>query len=843
MLFTGIHECSEVVGWSYARVVPGADATSWLSIAHPHRAARILADAGEDLVEGRGVAAIDLDAFDHLYRVTFDAHELAAGTSATLTVPSVATIATITWNDSVLATSDNAFVPVELDLTDLLAAGGTLEIRCHSITAWLDATRWPRPRFKTKLVADQRLRHVRAPLVGRVPSWSPPVPAVGVSGPVILTTSTGPILRDVVVTPTLTGGHGRVTFSAVVNSGSDAVRAATITCATASGDLRIEEEKDGDVAISGDLSVADVQAWWPHTHGEPARYPVHLRLALDSGALLDTQVATTGFRALERDHGADGLGLTVKVNDIPIFCRGSAWMPIDPRDAWVLPDSLRTTLTQCRDAGLNMIRVTGVTGWEQPAFYDLCDELGILVWQDLPFATLDQPTDDAFISTLTNEVETHLGALSSAPSVVVICGGSERQQQAAMLGLDQATVVDAVGVRVMRDVADRLGIGAILVDCSPSEGHLPFSVDAGASHYYGVGAYLRPLTDARHANVRFTSECLAFANVPEPRTLDRFLADGETPTTHPRWKQRVPRDRGVGWDFDDVRDHYVRLITGEDPTMLRWRDVDRYLELSRFAPGVVMASTMHEWRRPTSSCGGAITWFLRDIWRGAGWGLIDSDGEAKAVLHALAESWDPISIGLIDEGLNGVDVWIHNDTAEPFTGIATLSRTLDAHTLGTSAAVDVSVPARGSVRLRADELTGRFSDPSDSFLFGPSAHDAITVLLTDAGGASVSRSVVDTSGGRSFQRTTIAYSATTEWADENTVLVHVSADDLVRGIRLESPTLVADRHHVDVTPGETRTLRIRRVDDRAWPSTLALAAVNGRNGLRLTLPSRSTPEP
>ena len=837
--------------WSYARVEPGETADAFIEIGQPQGAGRILADRGHDMIEGRATSHIDLDAFDHIYRTEVAALPDLGETAATLRLAAIGTIATITWNDEVIAASVNAFVPIHVDVSGLITTGGTLEVRCHSLTAHLDAAKWPRPRFKTKLVADQRLRHVRAGLLGRIPSWSPPVPFVGISGPAVIELADVVQVVHHVVRPSLHAGIATLQLHVEVNElGSDALTSATVHCAGTIAVATVGPSTDSATTtaplrrrteVRSVMLIENVSPWWPHTHGDPTTYPVRVDLTLASGRVISVALADVGFRRVDVDRDADGNGFGVCVNGVPIFCRGSAWMPLDQTDPWIDRQRLRTALEQCRDSGMNMIRLTGVTGWEQPAFYELCDALGILVWQDLPFATLDQPTDAAFVDHVRREVAHHMEQRAASPSLVVVCGASERQQQAAMLGLDANLVSDAVGAQLIDEYVATHSLNVAVVPCSPSGGHLPFAADVGVSHYYGVGAYQRPLTDARHANVRFTSECLAFANVPDPQTLDRFLLDGETPPTHPRWKERIPRDGGVGWDFDDVRDYYVHLVTGVDPTALRRRDLDRYLELSRFVPATVMAATSHEWRRPTSSCRGAITWFLRDLWRGAGWGLIDSDGEAKAVLHALAEAWAPVSVGLIDEGLNGVDVWVHNDRPFEFQGQLELCRVIGGHPFGSSLTCPVTVGPHSSVRMRADQLAKRFTDPSDAYMFGPSSHDALTARLTVDGRRSderevtVSRFVLDTSGGKSFAQGQLKWSAAAVPLSDDQVAVDITSTSLARGVRLEPTSVRTHSNHVDIVPDEQRRFVLTRRGGGPWPAAVHFAAVNARTTLRVPL--------
>src|SRR6202035_2030939 len=114
---------------------------------------------------------------------------------------------------------------------------------------------------------------------------------------------------------------------------------------------------------------------------------------------------------------------------------------------------------------------------------------------------------------------------------------------------------------------------------------------------------------ARRSEVRFASECLAFANIPEDETLALLSPGLALRCHHSRWKERVARDLGAGWDFDDVRDHYLKLLFKVDPLELRYADHERYLTLSRVVTGEVMATTIAEWRRKRSTCRGALIWF------------------------------------------------------------------------------------------------------------------------------------------------------------------------------------------------------------------------------------------
>ena len=150
------------------------------------------------------------------------------------------------------------------------------------------------------------------------------------------------------------------------------------------------------------MTVPDVEPWFPATHGAPRLYPTTLVAVVD-GITRTIAAGSLGFRSVVADQSDDGFALVV--NGMRVFCRGACWAPLDPVRLHSEHGALRGALEQVVRSGANMLRVTGVGVYEQPEFFELCDELGIMVWHDLMFANVDQPCDDdAYRASVTREV-------------------------------------------------------------------------------------------------------------------------------------------------------------------------------------------------------------------------------------------------------------------------------------------------------------------------------------------------------------------------------------------------------------------------------------------------------
>ncbi|NML33897.1 glycosyl hydrolase 2 galactose-binding domain-containing protein [Paraburkholderia antibiotica] len=681
-------------------------------------------------VAGARRAAGLLD-FDHPPPFAFDDHWYRLTLTGTgrrrLRFHGLATLAEV-WLDGVKRLdSESMFVAHDLDIE--LNGHATLALCFRFLTPALAAKR-SRARWRPRLVSPPTLRNVRTTLLGHMPGWCPPIQPAGPWRPIELLGDAPHAFDTIDLTSRLEHEDGVVSLTLRFVHPHDATACrATFSCGDHLASLRWDDAH----TLSGEVRVPDAQRWWPHTHGEPALYP--LTLQLEDGRVSAHALGSIGFRRIEVERGEDGLGFALRVNDVPVFCRGACWTSADLVTLTGTEAQLRNAFELARAAGMNMLRVGGTMLYESDLFYALADEYGLLIWQDFALANFDYPIDAAFSTLIESEASQFLARTRRFASLAVLCGGSEVEQQAAMFGLSEAKRVQPLFTELLPALVARERADVPYVSNSPSGGVWPFSTNEGITHYYGVGAYQRPLDDARRARVRFAAECLAFANIPDDATLHDVL--GTIHTHDPRWKAAVPRDPGAGWDFDDVRDHYLQTLYGIEPARLRYEDPARYLALSRAVVAELMGTVFAEWRRAGSTCGGGLVWQLQDLRAGAGWGLIDATGRPKSALHGLAHALQPLQVTFTDEGLNGLDIHLINERAQTFCGELELVCLRDGSVKVMSARRAVELAPRSMACLSAAECLGQFFDFTHAYRFGPRPHDVTIATLRDAASGAI----------------------------------------------------------------------------------------------------------
>ena len=340
----------------------------------------------------------------------------AAGTRAVLVCPALDYAGVVLVGDVEVGAFRGSFTPHEFDITDAVTAAGAdaeLAIVFTDVPDGLGQNGW------TSRVRDWK------PRFNYGWDWIPRMVQIGIPVAPRLEVRDGAVLRDVAVTAQTEDGASSIRVRGI------APDAATVLITVDGPGVALRHEFPGSGAFDVRLDAAGARLWTVHPVDEQALYRVVVRLvsALDE----DEHSATVGFRTVEwRDAESSPAGAApwlCVVNGRPLFLQGINWVPIRADFADVPEHEVRRRLIAYRDLGVNAVRVWGGSGLESEAFYDLCDELGLLVWQELPLSSsgLDNapPADDAFTAEFDAIARSYGERLRSHPSLILWGGGNE----------------------------------------------------------------------------------------------------------------------------------------------------------------------------------------------------------------------------------------------------------------------------------------------------------------------------------------------------------------------------------------------------------------------------------
>jgi len=523
------------------------------------------------------------------------------------------------------------------------------------------------------------------------------------------------------------------------------------------------------------------------------------------------RLGRVGFRDIRVDD-SDG-GFRFVINGVPQFIGGAVWMPADAVSLSSDRRILEPLLGEVVRGNLTMLRVPGDTVYESDTFYDLCDELGILVWQDCMLAFADPPLDEQWERGFAAEVRQNLSRLASRPSLALVSGGSEIAQQAAYAGVS-CGMWDAGGLPLLTErlpvIITEMTGDTPYIPTSPWGGDMPTRPDTGVSHYYGVGAYLRDPDDARRAAPRFAAECLAFANPPKPETVDGAFGSAAPAAHDPAWKRAIYRDAGASWDFEDVRDHYLRKLFGLDSLEVRRSDPDRYLQLGRAVVAVLVRDTFAEWRRRESACAGGLVFYFNDALPGAGMGVVDSAGIPKSPWYAMRRVLAPVAVTVSDEGLNGLVAHLHNATPGDVIGTLTAELFVDGELRVDHAERPVKLQARSSDRIGVDSMFEGFRDLAWAHRFGPLTYDVVVVRLLAADGTVISEWTHQPGGlSRAFERD-LGLEVEIDRPHQDSAELEIRSRRYAQFVTIDAPGWLPDDDWFDLAPGQLRRVSIRR---------------------------------
>lgn len=412
-------------------------------------------------------------------------------------------------------------------------------------------------------------------------------------------------------------------------------------------------------SVEGSVSIPDPRLWWPVGYGEQPLYQVEVSLEYD-GKILDTWKKRIGLRTLTVHIEKDEYGESFahEVNGVQIFAMGADYIPEDNILPRVTPERTRELLEQAKAAHFNCVRVWGGGYYPGDDFWDICDELGLIVWEDFMFACAVYHLTEEFEKNITAEFVDNIKRIRHHASLALWCGNNEmesfvesglwvsRQQERA----DYIKMYEYIIPKVLKEHDPN----TFYWPSSPSSGgafDYPNDPNRGDTHYWDVWHGNKPITEYRKFFFRYVSE-FGFQSFPLAKTVETYTE---------------PEDRNI---FSYVMEKHQRnssangkIMNYMEQTYLYPGSFDRTLYASQLLQAEALRYGVEHFRRNRGRCMGTVIWQLNDCWPVASWATIDYSGRWKAAQYYAKRFFAPILISCEEEGILTQDT---NPNAQPY---------------------------------------------------------------------------------------------------------------------------------------------------------------------------------
>ncbi|GAA0436745.1 glycoside hydrolase family 2 protein [Leifsonia naganoensis] len=599
-----------------------------------------------------------------IYRTTL--HEAPpAGDRAVLAFDGLDTIASVTVNGEEVLSSRNMHRRYEVEVTERLRGADVLEVRFHSAWAFGEAERTRIGALPNAYPAP--FNYLRKTACNFGWDWGPSLVTAGIWREATLLHGSGPRLARVSPHATVDGPRGTVTFQLQFDEPTVGPIEAVLSIG---GQTQVVQVPSGATTAAGEVVVDDPELWWPHGLGAQKLYAAAVRLR-DGDRVLDEWTEQIGFRGLRLDTSSDDIGsaFAFVINGATVPVRGANWIPDDCFLPRVTEARLRERLTQAVDANINLLRVWGGGVYESDNFYRLCDELGIMVWQDFLFACAAYPEDQALAVEVEAEARDNVQRLLPHPSLVLWNGNNENiwgwfdwdwQPQ-----IGDGTWGLGYYLETLPAVVAALDPDRPYWAGSPYSGSMevhPNADEHGLKHVWDVWNDI-DYTHYRDYAPRFVSE-FGWQGPPAYSTIKASLRDDPLTPVGPGMLHHQKANDGNG-----------KLERGLAPHFAVPEDFDDWHFAMQLNQARAVRLGVEHYRSLRPRCFGTIVWQLNDCWPVTSWAAIDGAGRKKPLWYALKEAYATrlLTIQPGDDGLtliavnDGADTWRSPVTARRFS--------------------------------------------------------------------------------------------------------------------------------------------------------------------------------
>ncbi len=759
----------------------------------------------------------ELDAFELMkedweYTRTFPVDvALLAHEHVLLRCEGLDTLASVTLNGQFVGNASNFHVTWEWDVKALLHEGeNTLSIRFDSPINWCAKELEERPGWEA-VEGTPGFRHLRKSHCMFGWDWGPRLPDAGIWRPIHLVYWDDARVEDVLIRQHHADGQVKLTITPEIEG-----------CAAWQAILTAPDGRVQTTPVTGEqaltITVDEPRLWWPRGYGDQPLYTVEVRLVQEN-AVIDRWVRRIGLRTMSVSREKDEWGeeFCHVVNGVKVFAMGADYIPEDNILNRVNPERTRRLLEDAALANFNSIRVWGGGYYPDDFFFDICDELGLMVWQDLMYACAFYDLTADFEVSIRLETEQNVKRMRHHASLALICGNNEMEMFMSNAN-DGLVRGDHHGYepKNRQHVADYLRmfehmLPAIVKEhapdtfwwpASPSSGgcfDYPNDPNRGDVHYWDVWHGDKPFTDYRNYHFRYASE-FGFQSFPCLKTVESYT---------------LPEDRNV---FSPIMERHQKSFSANGKILNYLSQTFRYpysfddlLYGSQLMQAEAIRYGVEHWRRHRGRCMGAIVWQLNDCWPVASWASIDYFGRWKALHYAEKRFFAPILISCEEHGeldqqpcINtyrttpierSIRLNVSNEMMQDVAGTVVWSlRTAEGRILREERQ-QLTVPALSAKWLEAVDLTGEAS------LYG---HYVSYAFVVD--GATVSDGMAIFCAPKHFD-----FHDPKLTANVDGDIITVKADAYARQVWIESDDadMLLSDNAFDMNPGEKRVTVLR----------------------------------
>lgn len=663
---------------------------------------------------------------DWYYRRTFKLPKNFLRLKTELVFDGIDTYGTVWLNGVEIGKTENMFRQYRFDVTDHVKPGENELVVKIGATIPIIESFDPKEYFACFYVPRIFVRKAQCQFSW---DWAPHLPALGIWQSVWLESSDHGRITDVCVRPSC---DGRISFFVETDQrrlrqdlDGRVDRGRKFETGVPAWDIVVEVSGHGQkvkktVRLRGQknhltLTLKDPKLWWPNGLGEPNLYDYKVSL-VDGRTVLESRKGRFGVREvelIEEPNPERGFSFRFRINGQNVFCKGANWVPADCFPGTVTDDKYRYLIRLAKEANFNMLRIWGGGIYEKDIFYDLCDEHGIMVWQDFMFACSDYPDDQPwFVDLVIPEIQYQVRRLRNHPSLVYWCGGNEKTGSAGFKIHYGEKIYHTIIAGICADLdptrpyhpASPYSLSDLGNDMDSGDTHRSCYEDAfriGIEHFRDEIAKIQTVFNSEfglHGPVLF-------------RSLVKFIPAEYLTPPNPVWELHVQDNpyNSLAETFSEVQMKVAERLFGP------FKDVKEFIKFGTTSHSEILREEFENHRRRKYANSGAMFWMFADTWPCGSWSVVDYYGLPKPAYYAAKRACQPVLPSFKRDG-DQYGLYLISDLRKPIAGTLTFGQMSVEGKILWQEKRGLKIPADSSVSAAAFPAKKVRDDPK-SFLF------------------------------------------------------------------------------------------------------------------------------